>query len=186
MWDGDCIGPVLKVNSHPVAGETSKLPKREGEIILGLSKNKITKFLWTGVVFLFLVSPSPICWADAYEIPKDVLNGGIQEISSDAHSVWSSVGQSAIGNMQGGEYVLMGGFWSAFTYFVAGDPNNDQLVNSADVIYLINYLFVMGSPAPAIWQSGDVNCNGAINSADIVYLINYLFAGGPAPIICDP
>jgi hypothetical protein len=134
---------------------------------------------------LLLMFTSQFCWADAYKIEKDVLNEGIQEIGSDAYFVWSSVGQSVIGNMQGGKYVLMGGFWSAFTYFVAGDANNDEIVNSADVVYLINYLFI-GGPAPVSLPSGDANCDGVINSADIVYLINYLFIHGPAPVMCDP
>lgn len=156
-----------------------------------VSKDKIKMLLQLGVVLLFLVLFSQPCWsagskgADAYKIDKDVLNGGIQEISSDAYSVWSSVGQSVVGNMQGGEYVLMGGFWSAFTYFVAGDANNDEEVNLADVVYLVNYLFI-GGPPPVALPSGDPNCDGGTNLADVVYLVNYLFIGGPPPLMCDP
>jgi len=152
---------------------------------MSVSKNKIKIFLQLGVVLLFLVSLSQICWADAYKIEKDVLNGGIQQIGSDAYSAWSSVGQSVVGNMQGGKYVLMGGFWSAFTYFVAGDANNDETVNVSDVVYLINYLFI-GGPPPVAFPSGDVNCDGKINASDVVYLINYLFIHGPALEMCDP
>jgi hypothetical protein len=158
---------------------------------MNISRNKIKMLLRLGVVLLFLVLLSQPCWsagsigADAYEIPKDVFDGGIQEIASDAYSVWSSVGQSVIGNMQGGEYVLMGGFWSAFTYFVAGDCNNDETVNIADMVYLINYLFIEGPP-PVALPSGDPNCDGKINIADVVYLVNYLFIQGPAPLMCDP
>lgn len=64
--------------------------------------------------------------------------------------------------------------------FTRGDANQDGEINSADVTYLINYLYV-GGPEPIPWDSGDVNCDGSINSADIVYLINYLFASGPPP-----
>jgi hypothetical protein len=152
---------------------------------MNVSKNKIEMFLQLGVVLLFLVALSQLCRADAYRIDKDVINGGIQEISSDAYSVWSSVGQSLIGNMQGGEYVLMGGFWSAFTYFVAGDANNDETVDVSDVVYLINYLFISGPP-PIALPSGDANCDGKIDISDVVYLINYLFIHGPAPVMCDP
>jgi len=72
-------------------------------------------------LLLFLVSLSRPCWAQAYKIDKGIRNGGIQEIGSDVYSVWSSVGQSVVGNMEGGKHILMGGFWSAFTCFVAGD-----------------------------------------------------------------
>jgi outer membrane protein assembly factor BamB len=64
-----------------------------------------------------------------------------------------------------------------------GDCNEDGGINSADVVYLINYLFVNG-PAPEPLGVGDVNCDGVVNSADVVYLINYLFVNGPAPGCC--
>jgi len=64
--------------------------------------------------------------------------------------------------------------------FLRGDANGDRVINSADVVYLINYLF-KGGPAPEPLEAGDVNCDGTINSADVVYLINYLFKGGPPP-----
>jgi hypothetical protein len=65
-----------------------------------------------------------------------------------------------------------------FTY---GDANGDGIINSADVVYLINYLFKGGDPPVPCSEAGDVNCDGVINSADVVYLINYLFKGGPPP-----
>jgi hypothetical protein len=61
-----------------------------------------------------------------------------------------------------------------------GDANKDGLINSSDIAYLINYLFIHG-PAPVPLEAGDVNCDGTTNAADVVYLINYLFIGGPAP-----
>jgi len=64
--------------------------------------------------------------------------------------------------------------------YVCGDVNADGVINSADVVYLINYLFKGGSP-PGTLEAGDVNCDGIVNSADVVYLINYLFKGGPPP-----
>jgi hypothetical protein len=157
--------------------------KRKEKLIMNFSKNK--KLLSAAVICLSLISLSQPCWAQAYKIEKDVLNGGIKEISSDAYSAWSSVGQAVTGNMEGGEYILMGGFWSAFTYFVSGDANNDEMVNSADVVYLINYLYIDGPP-PVALPSGDVNCDGKIDASDVVYLINYLFIHGPAPKMCDP
>jgi len=64
--------------------------------------------------------------------------------------------------------------------FIRGDADADGVINSADVVYLINYLF-KGGPAPMPLEAGDVNCDEIINSADVVYLINYLFKGGPPP-----
>lgn len=71
--------------------------------------------------------------------------------------------------------------WSFYVKgYICGDANGDGEINSADVVYLINYLFV-GGPAPEPPEAGDANCDGVVNSADVVYLLNYLFAGGPPP-----
>jgi hypothetical protein len=71
-------------------------------------------------------------------------------------------------------------FFYNVPWYLSGDANGDWMVTSADVVYLLNYLFV-GGPAPEPWQAGDVNCDGIINGADVAYLSNYLFVGGPAP-----
>ena len=65
--------------------------------------------------------------------------------------------------------------------WVFGDASGDGLVTSADIIYLINYLFV-GGPPPHPPASGDPTYDCNINGADIVYLINYLYVGGPPPL----
>jgi hypothetical protein len=64
--------------------------------------------------------------------------------------------------------------------FIGGDANGDGVVDPADVVYLINYLFRDG-PAPTPYEAGDCNCDGAVEPADVVYLINYLFREGPPP-----
>ena len=64
--------------------------------------------------------------------------------------------------------------------FLRGDANGDGVINSVDIVYLINYLFISG-PAPVPLAAGDANSNGVVNAADVVYLVNYLFIGGPPP-----
>jgi hypothetical protein len=68
-----------------------------------------------------------------------------------------------------------------YVQFLCGDVNKDGVVNIADVVYLINYLYAHGSAPVPILQVGDVNRDGVVNSADVVYLINYLFVHGSAP-----
>lgn len=65
-----------------------------------------------------------------------------------------------------------------------GDVNVDGVVTSADIIYLVNYVFKGGPPPIPCAAAGDVNCDGVVTSADIIYLVNYVFKGGPPP--CDP
>ncbi len=64
--------------------------------------------------------------------------------------------------------------------FTRGDVNSDGEIDAADVVYLINHLFLGGS-GPQPWESGDVNCDGEVDVADVIYLINYLFLGGSPP-----
>ncbi|MCK4857716.1 MAG: right-handed parallel beta-helix repeat-containing protein [candidate division Zixibacteria bacterium] len=64
--------------------------------------------------------------------------------------------------------------------FICGDADGDGMVNIADVVYLINYIF-SGGPPPDPLLAGDVDCNSMVNIADVVYLIDYIFAGGPEP-----
>jgi hypothetical protein len=66
-----------------------------------------------------------------------------------------------------------------------GDANGDGVINVTDVVYLINYLFLVPpGPAPQPLASGDANCDGIINVTDVVYLINYLFLVPPGPPPC--
>jgi hypothetical protein len=68
----------------------------------------------------------------------------------------------------------------------SGDCNGDRVVNASDVVFLINYLFVPGSPAPNPLCIADVNDDGRVNTSDVIYLNNYLFNQGPAPLNgCD-
>jgi hypothetical protein len=64
-----------------------------------------------------------------------------------------------------------------------GDVNSNGVINSADIIYEINFVFKSG-PAPMFCEGlGDVDCSTDVSSSDIIFLVNYAFKGGPAP--CD-
>jgi hypothetical protein len=63
---------------------------------------------------------------------------------------------------------------------VRGDANGDGEIDVADVMYLINYLFIGGSAPDPPWV-GDANCDEVVDVADVMYLINYLFIGGSPP-----
>jgi len=64
-----------------------------------------------------------------------------------------------------------------------GDVTNDGSLTSADIIYMVNFVFKAG-PAPLPCEAaGDVECSGTLTSADIIYLVNHIFKAGPMP--CD-
>ena len=64
--------------------------------------------------------------------------------------------------------------------FKHGDADRSGVIEIADMVYLINYLFLNG-PAPSPLLAGDANCDGEVNIEDVVYLANYLFVSGPQP-----
>ena len=64
--------------------------------------------------------------------------------------------------------------------FTRGDANGDGLIDIADVVYLVNYLYKGGS-APEPMEAGDCNCDEIVDIGDVVYLINYLYKNGTEP-----
>ncbi len=66
------------------------------------------------------------------------------------------------------------------TTYLRGDSNGDHVVNVADPIYLLNWLF-KGGNSPACLEFGDVNGDLKVDLSDAIYLLRYLFLGGSAP-----
>jgi len=64
--------------------------------------------------------------------------------------------------------------------FKRGYINGDDVINIADAVGLLGYLF-SSRPGPACLDAADVNDDGKINVADAVALLGYLFAERPAP-----
>jgi len=71
----------------------------------------------------------------------------------------------------------------SFYVFASGDATNDGIVNVADVVRIVNYLYKLGEE-PDPLGSGDASCDGIVDLADIVWLISYLYKSGLAP--CCP
>ena len=66
---------------------------------------------------------------------------------------------------------------------LTGDANFDASITSADIVYMVNYVFKSGTAPLPIAQAGDVNCDSGLSSADIIALVNFVFKSGPVP--CD-
>jgi len=94
-----------------------------------------------------------------------------------------------------GVYKATGDVW---TYMVSensccvgvrGNIDGDQSdkLDSADVTYLVDYLF-LGGPPPPCPEEGNIDgimyAGGPIDVADLTYLVAYLFHGSPAPPPC--
>jgi len=63
-----------------------------------------------------------------------------------------------------------------------GDVDRSYIVNLADVVFLINCVY-LGGAMPSVIELADVNCDGRLNLLDAVIILNYLFRDGPIP--CD-
>jgi len=67
-----------------------------------------------------------------------------------------------------------------------GDANGDEVVDVSDAVYIINYAFTPGSPAPDTFCGGDANNDDSIDVSDAVFVVNYAFLqGAPEPEPCD-
>ncbi|NIP42076.1 MAG: hypothetical protein GWO41_00485 [candidate division Zixibacteria bacterium] len=62
-----------------------------------------------------------------------------------------------------------------------GDANGDGVLNVSDAIYIINYIFIPGSPAPEPLDAGDANWDGGINVSDAIFIMEYVFSGNEPP-----
>ena len=64
--------------------------------------------------------------------------------------------------------------------YVTGDASGDGVINVADIVFLVNFLYRSGDP-PDPMEAGDASCDGIVNIADVVFLVNYLYRGGDPP-----
>jgi hypothetical protein len=64
--------------------------------------------------------------------------------------------------------------------YLCGDANADEVIDVADIVYLVNFLYRNDDP-PIPIEAGDANCDGIVNVADVVCLVNYLYRDGDPP-----
>ena len=63
---------------------------------------------------------------------------------------------------------------------IRGDANGDGVIDVADLVYLVNFLYRNGDP-PTPMEAGDTTCDAIVDVADIVRLVSYLYRGGDPP-----
>jgi len=66
--------------------------------------------------------------------------------------------------------------------WICGDANADGLVTIADVVYLVNYLFMNGPPPLPAVCIGDAEGDGRTSIEDVVYLIGYILQSSTPPV----
>lgn len=66
---------------------------------------------------------------------------------------------------------------------LTGDANESGEITSADIIWMVTYIFKNGAnPLPCV-ATGDVNCDAVVTASDIIHMVNHVFKGGASP--CD-
>lgn len=137
-------------------------------------------------------SPTAEAGSAAFQLNWYSINsGGAINATSTNFKMGLSVGQSVAGEGSSTNYNMGIGFWYGAgggggyvcPIEITGDVNTNGSITSADIIYMVVFVF-KGGPAPQPCPAaGDVNCSGSDTSADIIFLVNHVFKGGPLP--CD-
>lgn len=68
-------------------------------------------------------------------------------------------------------------FGESFVY-VAGDADNSGVLEIADLLYLVDYMFNYG-PAPTNLNAADVDASCSLDVSDLLYLVDYMFLEPP-------
>jgi hypothetical protein len=190
------------INDEPLTGMAIDL-EWDGSAVLGVDMqnsefaNRITNLNWTSVRHAYANGVNPDTFqfygwrTNPDEVPslppgRDAVIS-ITLIPQSAGTAtfrlvsWVNAGESMLATEDHAAILpaFHGGNITVIPY-LAGDPNHDGIINTSDVVYLINYKFI-GGPAPEPWAAGDINCDGTINVTDVIYLINYLFLIPPGP-----
>ena len=66
---------------------------------------------------------------------------------------------------------------------MTGDVNLSGTITTADILYLVAYVFIRGLEPLPCSGAGDVNCSGVCTTSDIIFLVKHVFKSGPLP--CD-
>ncbi len=116
---------------------------------------------------------------------KNALSGDFSGVFKPASTAGPLIGCSFqfFGLPAGEQNSVMAHYLAGLGFNLSGDPefergqiNDDNLVNIADVITLLEYLFVSG-PAPLCLAAADLNDDGAVDVTDAIRLLGFLFQG---------
>jgi hypothetical protein len=136
-------------------------------------------------VYVYYSGPTSHWWDGKNDAGQNVASGNyLMKVS--AVSVYADINEP--GNPPADSITKESWVCNVYPNDILGDVNSNLTVESADIVYLINYLF-KGGPGFAPFWKGDTNGDCKVSLGDTVYLINYLFKGGPAPQLnfgCSP
>jgi hypothetical protein len=118
------------------------------------------------------------------QIKRQIIACGGTDGGSAGFHLAGTAGQAAAERSSSESFRVSSGFWrdhGGSCCNVAGDANDDGLVNVGDAVFLITYIF-RGGAEPVCMKEGDANNDCQVNVGDAVYIINYVFKSGQEPI----
>lgn len=68
------------------------------------------------------------------------------------------------------------------TFVLRGDFDYDFQLDIADLLSMVDYMFIPGSPEPSCLQVVDVNADLQGDISDLLYMVDYMFDSGPPPV----
>jgi hypothetical protein len=161
----------LYAGSEHLVRRFDALGTYDGKLILGGSLDSSTVAAWNGTTWFRLgsgVGPDYAVVRALVEYDHKLIVGG---------DFTTAGGKSS-------PYIAM---WTKRASWcpgmLTGDVNLSGTMSSADIIYLVNFIFKSQDPPLPCVAVGDANCSGSITAGDIICLVNYVFKGGAAP--CD-
>jgi hypothetical protein len=134
-------------------------------------------------VFIQKVSPGGVPIGSNYiinDVRQQVANGYDVDIAVSrgrACVIWRDFRDYPVPDDDGAFYGQIVSVDLIGTY-LHGDVNLDYMLTSADVIYLVNYVFKSGQPPMPGLLYGEVTGDCVTNSTDIIYYVNFVFKGG--------
>ena len=176
-FDYDQIYSCVWPDMYPEEGWLPANPTVCGDLANGFD----TRFLLSFGPFDQIAPGDSLIFAVAFVIGEtlhvDPLNLAVDPNMKDPDRFYANLNfSSLVQNAQVAQELYNDNFF----VFLPGDVTSNDAVDIADVVYLINYIFIGGYP-PSPLKVGDVNRNCVVDLEDVVYLINYLFLNGPPP-----
>jgi hypothetical protein len=155
--------PVIS-NEYPLNGATN-VPITLSMLTVFIGDPENDSFMWTIDTSPYIGSSGNFSWY------SDTMFCIVSGLHYNTTYYWVV---DASDNGSGHNTTVMYSFTTRPMNFTRGDANSDGVIDAADVVFLINYLYKYG-PAPNPLWLGDFNWDGSVNVGDIVALTNYLY-----------
>jgi len=165
------------VNDCPTAGTTAPLDPADGAEYV----NQPHTFTWDDVgadSYDLQVDEDPAFGSPDIDANVAVPQYDVSGLPLEASCYWRVRSVNSCG---ASDWSAPRAFTTGCIVATTGDVNADGVVNSTDIISLVDYVFKSGAAPQPVEAAGDVDCSTDVNSTDVISMVNYVFKGGTPP-----